>query len=292
MTAMSDVMLVIEDNLGDARLLREMINEQGAHRTRLVHCESIGEAETYLAANAVDIILLDLGLADVQGLAAVHRAHSAAPAVPLVVLTGMDDEILAATALKQGAQDYLIKGQIESRGLLRALRYAVERKHMETALFAEKDRAEVTLNCIADAVACTDSLGRVSFLNRVAESMTGWSIADAAGRPVAEILHIQDAATREVLPDPTIRVGATERIRPNCVLVRRDGVEIAIEDSIAPIHDREGLANGTVIVFRDVGASRAMALEMSHSANHDFLTRRCIRLRKTAGRTIASSSLQ
>ena len=91
---------------------------------------------------------------------AVRRAHAAAPRVPLVVLTGMDDESLAAQALQEGAQDYLIKGQIEPRGLLRALRYAIERKTMEEALFVEKERAQVTLNCIGDAVACTDSLGK------------------------------------------------------------------------------------------------------------------------------------
>jgi diguanylate cyclase (GGDEF)-like protein len=93
-------------------------------------------AETHLAEHAVDIILLDLGLPDAQGLEAIQRAHAAAPGVPLVVLTGLDDELLAVQALQQGAQDYLIKGQIETRGLLRALRYAIERKTMESAALA------------------------------------------------------------------------------------------------------------------------------------------------------------
>ena len=93
-------------------------------------------AETHLAAHAVDIILLDLSLPDAQGSEAIRRAHAAAPHVPLVVLTGLDDESLAVHALQQGAQDYLIKGQIETRGLLRALRYAIERKTMESAALA------------------------------------------------------------------------------------------------------------------------------------------------------------
>ena len=107
-------------------------------------------------ARAVDLVLLDLGLPDAQGVGAVRRVRAAAPRVPLVVLTGMDDLSLATQALQEGAQDYLIKGQIDTRGLLRALRYAVERKTMEVALFAEKERAQVTLNSIGDAVACTD----------------------------------------------------------------------------------------------------------------------------------------
>jgi diguanylate cyclase (GGDEF)-like protein len=129
-------LLLVEDNLGDARLLREMLNGQNSFNAQLTQLESMTAAETHLAKHAVDIILLDLGLPDAQGLEAIQRAHAAAPGVPLVVLTGLDDESLAVQALQLGAQDYLIKGQIETRGLLRALRYAIERKSMESASLA------------------------------------------------------------------------------------------------------------------------------------------------------------
>jgi DNA-binding response OmpR family regulator len=97
--------LLVEDNPGDARLLREMFNEQGSSRTEVTIAQSMGEAEKYLAEHDVDIVLLDLGLPDVNGLDVVRRAHAAAPRVPLVVLTGLDDETLAARALQEGAQD-------------------------------------------------------------------------------------------------------------------------------------------------------------------------------------------
>jgi signal transduction histidine kinase len=126
-----ETVLVIEDNAGDARLLREMLNEQSSSPVELTHVESMTEAEHYLTQHAADIILLDLGLPDAQGLSVVRRARAAAPHIPLVVLTGLDDESLAAHALQEGAQDYLIKGEIETRGLLRAMRYAVERKNLE-----------------------------------------------------------------------------------------------------------------------------------------------------------------
>ncbi|HEY0794994.1 MAG TPA: histidine kinase dimerization/phosphoacceptor domain -containing protein [Acidisarcina sp.] len=135
------VLLLVEDNPGDARLLREMLNEPGSHYFQLTQVESMKEAEEHLARNAVDIILLDLGLPDAHGLVALHRAHTAAPRVPLVVLTGNDDENIASQALQLGAQDFLIKGDISTRALLRALRYAVERKSMEEALLDEKERA-------------------------------------------------------------------------------------------------------------------------------------------------------
>src|SRR5271154_4523001 len=268
-------LLLVEDNPGDARLIREMFNEQGATDTELMRVGNMSEAEKCLAEHPVDIILLDLGLPDSQGLDAVRRAHAAAPRVPLVVLTGMDDESLAAQALQVGAQDYLIKGQIETRGLLRALRYAVERKNMEEALFVEKERAQVTLNCIGDAVICTDADGKITFLNLVAEKMTSWTRQEAAGRPMAEVFRILDATTREATSSPTersVQLNQTVHLPANCILVRRDGSEGPIEDSVAPIHDREGKPTGAVVVFRDVSVARAMALEMTHSAQHDFLT--------------------
>ena len=123
--------LLVEDNPGDARLLREMFNEGGSLDIDLTCVSFMAEAERHLARQDFDIVLLDLGLPDAQGLAAIRRARGAAPGIPLVVLTGMDDEALAAQSLQEGAQDYLIKGQIETRGLLRALRYAGERKRLE-----------------------------------------------------------------------------------------------------------------------------------------------------------------
>ena len=204
-----DTALLIEDNPGDARLLREMFNEQGSRNTELTIVRSMAEAERHLSAHAVDIVLLDLGLPDAQGVAAVRRAHAAAPRTPLVVLTGLDDESLAAQALQEGAQDYIVKSQIDTygttRGLLRSLRYAVGRKTLEDALFEEKERAQVTLNSIGDAVACTDSSGNVTFLNVVAAKLTGWSWQEAAGRPMTEVFRILDTANREVIPNPTDR---------------------------------------------------------------------------------------
>jgi diguanylate cyclase (GGDEF)-like protein/PAS domain S-box-containing protein len=270
------VLLLVEDNPADVRLLREMFHEQTSHNAELTLVETIGEAERYLATRAVpDIILLDLGLPDAQGLEAIRRARVAAPRVPLVVLTALDDESVAARALQEGVQDYLVKGQIDGRGLLRALRYAVERKNMQEALFEEKERAQVTLNSIGDAVICTDVLGNITFLNPVAERMTDWSREGAAGRPMADVFRILDAASRKTTPNAmeiAVRQNGVMHLSSNTILMQRHGFEIPIEGSVAPIHDREGLATGVVIVFRDLGSTRTMALQMAHSAHHDSLT--------------------
>jgi signal transduction histidine kinase len=124
--------LLVEDNAGDARLIREMFSNEGPGSFELTHFLRLREAEIHLAKCGVDIVLLDMGLPDGHGLDTVRRAHAVAPDVPMIVLTGLDDEALAAQAMKEGAQDYLIKGQIESRALPRALRHAIERHRMQT----------------------------------------------------------------------------------------------------------------------------------------------------------------
>ena len=268
-------LLLVEDNPGDARLLREMLKETPRHGIELTHVESMQEAEQRLSDRGADIILLDLRLPDAHGLPAVVRAHAAAPGVPLVVLTGVNDESLALKALNEGAQDYLIKGEVEHRGLLRSIRYAIERKAMEESLFVETERAQVTLNSIGDGVISTDIAGNITFLNPAACMMTGWSLQEAAGRPMAEVFRIRDTTSGRATPDPMLRAVEQDRtvhLPGNCLLVRRDGVEIPIDDAVSPIHNRQGRATGAVMVFRDVSMARAMSLEMSHSAEHDFLT--------------------
>jgi len=140
----------------------------------------------------------------------------------------------------------------------------------------DADQAQVTLDSIADAIVRSDKVGNVTYLNAAAEAMTGWSRAEANGQPVGEVVHVVDGSTREPLAPHPLRL-AIERNEPialaaNSVLIRRDGVEFAIEDSTAPIHDRDGLVIGAVIVFHDVSEMRASVRKMSHLACHDFLT--------------------
>lgn len=145
----------------------------------------------------------------------------------------------------------------------------------EEALFEEKERTQVTLDAIGDAVMTIDLAGRVTYLNAVAEIMTGWPGKEALGRPFDEVFRVIDAATRQPVANPAQRAIAENRkvgLDANCLLLGRDGGELAIEDSATPIHCRDGRVTGAVIVFHDVSASRAMTLKMAHLAQHDFLT--------------------
>lgn len=148
-------------------------------------------------------------------------------------------------------------------------------RRAEEALFAEKERAQVTLDSIGDAVLVTDRAGTVTYLNLEAETLTGWSRDEALGQPLAKVFRIIDGTSRNVAPNPAHRAIAEDRtveLAIGCVLIRRDGVELGIEDSAAPIHDRDGAVTGAVIVFHDVLRSRLMSDRMAHLARHDHLT--------------------
>jgi two-component system, cell cycle response regulator len=123
--------LLVEDNPGDARLLREALAESLGPRFELIHSETLAKGLDVLMTCDPDVVLLDLGLPDSQGLDAVRRTHDAAPGVPIVVLTGLNDERLAIQSLQVGAQDYLGKAHINSGLLWNALRYAMERQRVQ-----------------------------------------------------------------------------------------------------------------------------------------------------------------
>jgi two-component system cell cycle response regulator len=136
--------LLVEDNPGDARLFKEALKEAYASKFDLVHCSSLAQALDLMAKSPPDVVVVDLGLPDAFGIDVVQRTRANAPAVPVVVLTSRVDEALGLQALHEGAQDYLIKGQLDPHLLSRALRYAIERHRMQAALQSESLMDELT----------------------------------------------------------------------------------------------------------------------------------------------------
>ncbi len=233
------------------------------------------EQEGAQAEHRIAAVLVDLFLADCAGIETFDKLLHVAPQIPILVLTASEHEDVAKLAVQHGAQDYLLKARLDSYFLPKALANMIERAANAEALFEEKERAQVTLNSIGDAVMSTDTWGKVTYLNVVAENLTGWSREDAVGHAFEEVFHVIDATTRKPAQDPmafAIRDNKTVGLTPNCVLVRRDGQEAAIEDSAAPIHDRRGRVTGAVIVFHDVSATRSLSSKMAYLAQHDSLT--------------------
>jgi diguanylate cyclase (GGDEF)-like protein/PAS domain S-box-containing protein len=150
-----------------------------------------------------------------------------------------------------------------------------ERKKAETAVFQAKERAQVTLQSIGDAVITTDSEGRIDYMNPVAESLTGWENREAQGQLIADVLTTVDEITREACESPVarcLREGQVLGLAEHTVLVNRRGQEIAIQDSAAPIRDRAGNLIGAVMVFHDVSKERRLHRALHYQASHDALT--------------------
>lgn len=151
----------------------------------------------------------------------------------------------------------------------------IERSRTEEALFHEKERAQVTLECIGDAVITTDDAGKIEYLNPVAAQLTGWCAAEAQGQPLQRVFNIIDETTRDPAESPVarcLREGYSIGLANHSILVRRDGSELAVADTVSPIHDREGKVTGAVMVFRDVTEARTLAQQLAHQASHDALT--------------------
>jgi diguanylate cyclase (GGDEF)-like protein/PAS domain S-box-containing protein len=150
-----------------------------------------------------------------------------------------------------------------------------QRKAAERALFNEKERAQVTLQSIGDAVVTTDDAGNIEYLNPVAEQLTGWERRDAQGRPIEEVIRLTDESTGKEVDNPVLRCLAEGRVvalGDNVVLTSRDGSAIAIQDSAAPIQDRNGVVIGAVMVFHDVSQERQLHRKLAYFASHDSLT--------------------
>ena len=267
-------LLLVEDNPGDARLLREMFKEQGSHNTELTQVESMSEAEKLLAGRPFDIVLLDLGLPDAQGLGAVRRTHAAAPRVPLVVLTGLDDETLAVQALQEGAQDYLVKGQIESRGLLRALRYAIERKNMEEALFVEKERLRLqsaALEATAEGVMITTRDGSITWVNPAFTKITGFRAEEAIGRKPSILRSGKhEAAIYGELWQTILEGQVWDGELTN---MRRDGQLYLEAQTVTPVRDGRGEISHFVSVKRDVSNRRRFEEQLRQSQKMEAIGR-------------------
>jgi len=249
--------LLIESNPAAADKIRAALAAAGSGSFEVEWVRELSEGLARLTKKGIDAVLLELSLPDSHGIETFDNLFSAAPDIPILVL-GNGNEALAKEAVGRGAQDYLLAGHLDSYSLPRALRNAIERKAVEDALYVEKERAVVTLNSIGDAVLCTDVSGNITYLNLVAETMTGWRREEAIGKRLAEVFRIIDGPTRNPARDPmemAVEQNRTVGLTVNCVLIRRDGFESAIEDSAAPIHDRAGRITGAVIVFHDVSAA-------------------------------------
>ncbi|NET30730.1 MAG: EAL domain-containing protein [Cyanothece sp. SIO1E1] len=293
MTGQCIKILLIEDNPADADLLQEILETADTDQLHLTHVDLFSKAVQYLCEHSVDVILLDFSLPDARGLVMVRRLYKIAPNVPIIVLTGLNDEETAIEAVREGAQDYLVKGtsflspsavsEAKSGNLLvRTIRYAIEREQLIEQLRQSEERcaqgkelAQVTLQSIGDAVITTDAAGQVKSLNPIAEKLTGWQVRAAKGKLISTVFKIIDSDTREPLDNPAatvLQTGQSASLSNYPILISRTGQEFVIGNTATPIRTSDGQIMGAVLVFHDVTEEQGRARQLSWQANHDALT--------------------
>jgi diguanylate cyclase (GGDEF)-like protein/PAS domain S-box-containing protein len=272
----------------ELRLLESETRFSGAFHHAAIGMALVDPAGRWLRVNAA--LCLMLGYAEeellVQSFQAITHPEDLATDMGLVgqLLDGVRESYHMEKRYfhKDGHTVHVLLSVSLVRDAQRKPRYFVsqiqditERKTFEEALFRERELAEVTLKSIGDAVITTNLQLRITSLNPIAEAMTGWSNAEARGRPMDEVFRLLDVQTRKPITNP-LHAAVTKNIiiglATDAVLVHRNGFDSPVEDSAAPIHDHAGNVIGGVLVFHDVSETRALALKMAHLAHHDTLT--------------------
>lgn len=271
--------LIAEDNDDDAQLLLVRLRRAG-YTPDYLRVDSADSFREALQNNAWQIVISDYAMPGFSGLEALRILREQDRNTPFILVSGTVGEEIAVEAMRLGANDYIMKDNLTRlipaiERELRDVRERSDRRRAEEALYQERERALVTLHSIGDGVITTDADGRVDYMNPVAERVTGWSSNEAQGRPLTEIMPLTNEASRISIESPadiSLRTRQVVSLTEQCLLVNRDGQEFHIEDSAAPIFDRDNNVIGVVLVFHDVTRERRMARQMTWEATHDSLT--------------------
>ncbi|HEY9696079.1 MAG TPA: response regulator [Trichocoleus sp.] len=237
--------LLIEDNPGDARLLQELLAEVTLIQFQLHHVDRLRQGINLLKTESFDVILLDLSLPDSQELATFIALHQQVPGIPIVVITGLNDETLALRAVHEGAQDYLLKGQLTSDLLTRAIRYAIERHQAE-----QKIREQAALLDVAtDAILLRDWEGQILFWNKGAERIYGWKAETVLGKKANELLYQQPLKQFEEAQKILIETGEWQGELNH---VTSEGRSIIVSSRWVLLYDDHQKPKSVLIVSTDI----------------------------------------
>jgi len=236
--------LLIEDNYEDAELLEFQLDDLIKHGTKFVHRDSLSSGLLRWQQGDITLVLLDLTLPDSVGLATVTALRRASPMTPIVVLTGMEDDLLAVQALTHGAQDYLIKGQINLSSLCRSVMYAIARQTMlETS-----ERLAAIVESSDDAIIGKTLEGTITSWNSGAERLFGYSASEAAGQSVAMLIPSESP---EELLDMLASISKGDIVHKETVRIAKNGNKVNVSETISPIRTN-GQITGAAAIERDI----------------------------------------
>ena len=247
MNAQKVKVLLVEDTPVYADLLTEVL--RASSRFELARAGRLDEALAQLGAAPYDAVLLDLSLPDCKGLATYYELRAARPTMPVVVLTGSDDETLALQAVRQGAQDYLVKGEFDGKMLARVIRYAIERKRAEEQLRQSAELFKLISDNATDLIAVLDRDGNRIYNSPSYKQSVG-NAGNLQGTDSFQEIHPDDKERIISIFQETIATGIGQRSEYRMLL--RDGSVRHIESQGSVIKDAAGQARKVVVVSRDI----------------------------------------
>jgi PAS domain S-box-containing protein len=241
---------LIEDNPGDARLIRDLLTEAGNSVFDLGHADCLSTGLKRLAEGDIDVLLLDLSLPDSQGLDSLSKVLAKAPKVPIVVMSGLEDESVAIKAVQEGAQDYLVKGSVDAKLLARSLRYAIERHRLQQALRHSEEYFRALTENSQDAIAILDSNGTIRYEGPSIERILGYEPQDRVGKSAFELIHPEDMS-RVVNSFAELMRKPRSTLRAEVRLQHKDGSWRTFEAVGNNLLD-DPAVRGVVANFRDI----------------------------------------
>jgi len=256
---------LVEDEVEFAELLREILVHVSAAQFEVAHARQFSELVAQLRAREPDVILLDLSLPDRQGLEAYHDLQRLAPGMPIVIMTGLDDERLAVEAVRAGAQDYLVKGQFDGRLLSRVIRYALERKQAEEALREREEFFRLILENVTDLIAVIDEHGKRAYNSPSYRNILG-DPERLRGTNSFEEIHPEDRERVKAIFRESLATGVGRRTEYRFLLP--DGTIRHVESQGSVIREPGGQPARLVVVSRDI-TERKEAVEVLRSALAD-----------------------
>lgn len=258
--------LLVEDNAGDARLLRASLAEGQVAGVDLVHVTRLAQAIACVGRERFDVVLLDLSLPDGHGRDTFARMNAHAAGTPIVVLTGLDDEGLAFGLVQAGAQDYVVKAELDGRTLLRSLRYAIERKKTETELRL----AAKVFECTLEGIVIADAEARILSVNHAFTALTGFTQDEMQGTSLWDI----GAGPHDVGFFDEVRMHLAQggQWRGEFLNRCKRGASFPSWLSISVVETPQGSVSHHVAVFTEVSALKLSEQRLQHLAHHDPLT--------------------
>jgi len=265
--------LLIEDNPGDARLLRELLAAKEGASFDLEHEDRLSTALARLAQGDIDVILLDLSLPDSHGLDGLNKICAQAPKVPIVVLSGLSDEAVAIKAVQEGAQDYLVKGSVDSDSLVRSLHYAIERQHLRVALRESEARYRLLADNAADVIWTANMKWQITYISPSIKRLLGYTVEEMKRLALGDILTPDSLEQAGKLIRNQMDIMTPRSQYPSLSLtlehLRKDGSTLWAEVMLSFLWDKDGKLFGIMGATRDI-TERKKAEEALRESEHKF----------------------